>query len=96
MASPEKDAAESRFAASRPALKGVKSALSAVAPMPALNLPWNCPNPYCEDPHNPASTPVDGVIRCHSCGWEQKVKAREPENLDDWPDLFTPIEPTKE
>jgi hypothetical protein len=55
-------------------------------------LPWNCPNPYCEEPHNASSVPVDGVIRCHSCGWERKVKVPEPENLDDWPGLFTPIE----
>jgi hypothetical protein len=66
--------------------------------MPAPDLPWNCPSPYCPDPHNPSSRPVDGVIRCRSCGWSRRVAPPEPENLDDWPGLFTPKapEPKKE
>ena len=64
--------------------------------MPVANLPWNCPNPYCKDPHNPSSTVVNGVIRCHSCGWERKVTAREPESVDDLPGLFqTPVKDPK-
>jgi hypothetical protein len=62
-------------------------------PMP--NLPWNCPNPYCEEPHNPSSVPVAGKVRCHSCGWEREVKAPEPEAVDDLPGLFQPIEAEK-
>lgn len=53
------------------------------------NLPWNCPNPYCKEPHNPSSTPVNGVIKCHSCGWERRVAAPEPEAVDDLPGLFS-------
>lgn len=60
------------------------------------NHPWNCPNPYCEEPHNPSSIPVDGVIRCHSCGWERKVATREPESVDDLPGLFSPRSPAKD
>jgi hypothetical protein len=62
------------------------------------NLPWNCPNPYCKDPHNPSSTPVGGVVTCHSCGWERKVAQPEPEPIDEFPGLFTPREadPEKE
>jgi hypothetical protein len=63
--------------------------------MPAPSLPWNCPNPYCEDPHNPSSVPVDGKIRCHSCGWERKVMPAAPESVDDLPGLFQPIEEEK-
>ena len=59
------------------------------------NLPWNCPNPYCEDPHNPSSIAVDGMIRCHSCGWERRVAAPQPESLDDFPELFQPREEKK-
>jgi len=60
------------------------------------NLPWNCPNPYCKEPHNPSSTPVNGVIKCRSCGWERRVSAPEPEAVDDLPGLFTTLqeEPT--
>ncbi len=64
--------------------------------MPAPDLPWNCPSPYCTDPHNPSSRPVDGVIRCRSCGWERRVAPPEPENLDDWPGLFSPRSPEKD
>jgi len=64
--------------------------------MPAPDLPWNCPSPYCPDPHNPSSRPVDGKIRCRSCGWERSVVVREPENLDELPGLFAPREPEKE
>ena len=53
------------------------------------NLPWNCPNPYCKEPHNPSSEPVNGVIKCRSCGWERRVAAPEPEAVDDLPGLFT-------
>ena len=62
------------------------------------NLPWNCPNPYCKDPHNPSSTPVNGVIKCHSCGWERRVAQAQPEAVDDLPGLFSsiPEEPKKE
>ncbi|HEY3170497.1 MAG TPA: hypothetical protein VGK08_05800 [Thermoanaerobaculia bacterium] len=63
--------------------------------MVAPNLPWNCPNPYCEDPHNRSSIPVGGKVRCHSCGWERKVITPEPESVDDLPGLFQPIEETK-
>lgn len=61
------------------------------------SLPWNCPNPYCKEPHNPSSTPVDGVIRCRSCGWERRVAAPEPESVDDLPGLFSlrPEDPEK-
>ena len=58
----------------------------------APSLPWNCPNPYCKEPHNPSSTPVDGVIRCRSCGWERRVAAAEPEAVDDLPGLFAPYQ----
>jgi hypothetical protein len=58
----------------------------------APNLPWNCPNPYCKDPHNPSSAPVNGVIRCRSCGWERRVAKPEPESIDDLPGLFTLLE----
>ncbi len=68
----------------------VKSRRAPGAVMPFANLPWNCPNPYCEDPHNESSTPVEGVIRCHSCGWQRRVTAPEPESLDDLPGLFQP------
>lgn len=61
--------------------------------MAAPDLPWNCPSPYCPEPHNPSSRPVDGVIRCRSCGWEKRVAEREPENLDDFPGLFQVPEP---
>ena len=64
--------------------------------MPVPDLPWNCPSPYCPEPHNPSSRPVDGVIRCRSCGWERRVAPPEPENLDEWPGLFTPKEGDKE
>lgn len=64
--------------------------------MPVPDLPWNCPNPYCDSPHNPSSAAVNGVVRCHSCGWERKVTIRAPEDLDDFPGLFSPIEPKKE
>jgi hypothetical protein len=61
------------------------------------NLPWNCPNPYCEDPHNPSTIVTNGVVRCHSCGWERRVAAPQPESLDDFPELFQPKdEPKKE
>ncbi len=62
------------------------------------NLPWNCPNPYCKDPHNPSSIPVEGVVTCHSCGWERKVSKPEPEPVDELPGLFTPraADPEKE
>lgn len=63
--------------------------------MPPPNLPWNCPNPYCEDPHNPTSVPIDGKVRCRSCGWERRVKVAEPEPVDDFPGLFQPIEEEK-
>jgi hypothetical protein len=63
--------------------------------MAVPDLPWNCPNPYCADPHNPSSKAVDGVIRCHACGWQRKAVAREPEPVDDLPGLFHPIEPKK-
>ncbi len=53
------------------------------------NLPWNCPNPYCKEPHNADSTPVDGAIKCHSCGWERRIAAPPPEPVDDLPGLFT-------
>jgi hypothetical protein len=66
--------------------------LSPTARCMAPNLPWNCPNPYCKDPHNPSSTPVNGIIRCRSCGWERRVAKREPESIDDLPGLFTPLE----
>jgi hypothetical protein len=63
--------------------------------MAARDLPWNCPSPYCTDPHNPSSKPVDGVVRCRSCGWERKVTAPEPENIDDLPGLFSQKDPRK-
>ena len=65
--------------------------------MVALTLPWNCPNPYCEDPHNPSSSAENGVVRCHSCGWQRKVAVAQPESLDDFPELFQPRDqPRKE
>ncbi len=64
--------------------------------MAAPDLPWNCPSPYCPEPHNPSSRPVDGVIRCRSCGWERRAVEREPENLDDFPGLFQVPEPEKD
>jgi len=63
--------------------------------MPVSNLPWNCPNPYCEDPHNPTTIVENGVARCHSCGWERKIAAPKPESLDDFPELFQPREAPK-
>jgi hypothetical protein len=63
--------------------------------MAARDLPWNCPSPYCTDPHNLSSKPVDGVVRCRSCGWERKVTEPEPENIDDLPGLFSPKDPQK-
>lgn len=63
--------------------------------MAVPNLPWNCPSPYCEDPHNPSTIVVDGVIRCHSCGWERRVAPPKPESLDDFPGLFQPKEEPK-
>jgi hypothetical protein len=64
--------------------------------MVALDLPWNCPSPYCTDPHNPSSKPVDGVVRCRSCGWGPKVTQPEPQNIDNLPGLFQPREPKKD
>jgi hypothetical protein len=64
--------------------------------MPSPDLPWICPSPYCTEPHNPSSKPVDGVVRCRSCGWERKAAVREPESLDDLPGLFQSIEPKKD
>ena len=58
--------------------------------MPFADLPWICPNPHCEDPRNPSSIPVDGMIRCHSCGWQKKATVQEPESIDDLPGLFRP------
>jgi len=49
--------------------------------MPVSNLPWNCPNPYCEDPHNPSTIVENGVARCHSCGWERRVVDLEFQQL---------------
>lgn len=53
------------------------------------NLPWNCPNPNCQEPHNRTSIPVDGKIVCHSCGWEREAPPA-PESLDDFEGLFEP------
>jgi hypothetical protein len=64
--------------------------------MVAPDFPWLCPSPHCPDPRNSSSRPVNGVIRCRSCGWERKVAAPEPENLDDFPGLFGPREPPKD
>ena len=36
--------------------------------------------------------PVDGVIKCRSCGWERRVAAPEPEAVDDLPGLFTTLQ----
>ena len=54
--------------------------------MAVHNLPWNCPNPHCQEPHNPPSVPIDGKIRCRSCGWEREVSGAIP--VGDMPDLF--------
>lgn len=64
--------------------------------MPAYP-PWNCPNPYCESPHNPSSEPVDGKVRCRSCGWERPAaRATKPVPLDNVDGLFdVPAEPSE-